>query len=57
VTLQVPTASSVAVDPETVQSDAVVDVNVTGKPDDAVAFRLTDPVTNVVAGITAKLMV
>ena len=55
--VQVPAASKVAVLPETVQIDGVEDAKVIGRPEEAVAFRLTDPVASAVAGIAAKAMV
>ena len=55
--VHVPTASSVAVFAETVQTGAVVEAKVTGRLDEAVALRLTDPADKMVAGIEAKLMV
>ena len=55
--VQVPIASRVATLPETVQTDGVVDAKLTGKPEEAVAARLTDPVVSVVVGIALKLMV
>ena len=55
--MQVPTASKIAVLPEAVQSEGVVDAKLIGRPEEAVAFRLTDPVSSAAAGITAKAMV
>jgi len=55
--VQVPTASKVAVFPEIVQMDGVVAAKLTGKPDEAVALRLTDPANSAVDGIEAKVMV
>lgn len=55
-TQQVPGAAIVAVEPETVQMEGVVEVKTTGKPEVAEALRSTEaPV--VCAGIAAKVMV
>jgi hypothetical protein len=55
--VQYPTATGVAVFPETEQTGSVADAKLTGNPEEAVALRLTDPADNVVAGIVAKLIV
>jgi hypothetical protein len=46
-----------AIAPATVQTVAVVEAKLTGKPDEAVALRLTDPANSAVDGIEAKVMV
>jgi hypothetical protein len=56
-TVQLPTASRVAVEPETVQTDGVADAKLTGSPDEVVALKLTVPTDSAVAGIAAKLIV
>ena len=55
--VQLPTVSRVAVEPETVQTDGVVDAKLTGSPDEAVALRLTDFADSGVPGMAAKLIV
>ena len=54
--VQYPTTSKVAMLPETVQTAGVVDAKLTGRPDEAVALRLTDA-DKLVGWIGAKLMV
>ena len=55
--VQVPPASRIAVLPETVQTDGVMDAKLTGWPEEALAFRPTDPTASAVAGIEAKVRV
>jgi hypothetical protein len=55
--LQVPVATRVAVEPETVQTEEVSDVKLTVSPDDAVALRLTVPAESGVDGGGVKEMV
>ena len=54
---QVPIATSVTVEPETVQTGKVVETTLTGSPEEAVALRVTVPVTSVVAWSAGKVMV
>ncbi len=53
---QVPTETIVAVVPETVQTDVVVDAKLTVRPELAVALRLTVPADRCVVGIVGKVM-
>ena len=55
--VQVPDATRVTVAPLTVQTAAVVDVNVTGRPDDAVATMENGAMPNVRLGSASKAMV
>jgi hypothetical protein len=54
--VQVPAVSRVATLPDTAQTDGVVDAKLTGRPEEAVALRLTDA-DNVAPGIGGKLIV
>ena len=49
--LQVPEVSAVTIAPLTVQTAGVVEVNVTGSPDVAVALAVTVPFTLTVVGV------
>ncbi len=56
--VQVPTASSEAVDPETVQMAGVVEVKLTGSPELAVALSTTaTEAFHIWAGIAPKVIV
>jgi hypothetical protein len=52
-----PTLTRVTVVPDTVHTDAVVDVNVTASPDDAVAVSVNVPEPKALLGIVGKVMV
>jgi hypothetical protein len=53
---QVPTAIRVMVVPETEHTNGVVETTVTGKPEEAVAATVTDPVISVVVGIVGSVI-
>ena len=55
--VQVPALTSVTSEPETVHTAAVVELNVTGKPDELVADTLNGAEPNVIPAIGEKLMV
>ena len=55
--VQVPVVSNVTLEPLTVHTDAVVDENVTVRPDVAVALTPTGDCVTVVSGIAGKLIV
>ena len=54
---QVPTASRITAEPDTEHIELVVVEKLTGKPEDALALKLTVPVNRVVDGMAAKVMV
>jgi len=54
---QVPSVRRVTVLPEAEHAEGVVEAKLTGKPDDAVAFKLTGVALKVWLGIGAKVMV
>ena len=54
--MHVPAETKVAVVPETVQTDVVVDAKLTVRPELAVALRLTDPADSAVVGIAVNVM-
>lgn len=55
--VQVPTPTIVAILPETVQTLVVADVNVTARPESAVAFSASERVAKVMSLIAAKVMI
>ena len=55
--VQVPTATSVTVDPDTVQMVEVVEAKLTARPDDAVALTVSGAVPNTSFESAPKVMV
>ena len=55
--VHVPTATSVAVVPETVQTDVVVEAKVTVRPEDAVAVSVNGALPSAKSESAAKVMV